>query len=287
MTTAGEGSTLTALDLLFGPDSDAAETLAGAIMSLRRDQGLGRVLGHLPQTTREAVVREAAAAAAALLKVDLIDVLVRGWREHRVIVSAARRTLAAPASTELVSMIAHQITLDQQPSLSVLVDGQRVATLQLGLSVVFDVNALLLLISRGRLAAIRSGRSEITATLAIQGTDLLVRRAHLELPGVVPLRWEIELLPAGEYPAAQDPPGDRPAAQDPPGDRPAAQDPPGDRPAAQDPPGDNQRSQPGGAEHPGGGHQGSQYPPGTDAPPAPWWQRTGSVRPPAYVAGPR
>jgi hypothetical protein len=243
MTTAGEDSTLTALDLLFGPDSDAAETLAGRIMSLRGDQSLGRVLSHLPQTTREAVVREAAAAAAALLKADLIDVLVRGWREHRVIVSAARRTLAAPASTELVSMIAHQITLDQQPSISVLVDGQWVATLQLGLSVVFDVNALLLLISRGRLAAIRSGRSEITATLAIPGTDLLVRQAHLELPDVVPLRREIELLPAGEYPAAQDPPGDYP------------------------------RSQPSGAEYTGGGHQGSEYPPGTDAPPAPWWQR--------------
>jgi hypothetical protein len=132
-----------------------------------------------------------------------------------------------------------------------------VATLRLGLSVVFDVNALLLLISRGRLDAIRSGRAEITATLAIQGTDLLVRQAHLELPDIVPLRREIELLPAGEYPAGQDPPGDYP------------------------------RGQPSGAEYPGGGHQGSEYPPESDAPPAPWWQRTGSVRPPAYVAGPQ
>jgi len=35
MTTAREGSTLTALDLLFGPDADtdAAETLAGEILS--------------------------------------------------------------------------------------------------------------------------------------------------------------------------------------------------------------------------------------------------------------
>ena len=87
------------------------------------------------------------------------------------------------------------------------------ATVQLGLAVLFDVNALLLLISRGRLAAIRSGRSEVTATLAIQGTDLLVRQAHLELPGVVPLRWEFELLPAHEYPADQDPPGDYPRSR--------------------------------------------------------------------------
>jgi hypothetical protein len=31
MTTAGEGSMPTALDLLFGPDADAAETLADEI----------------------------------------------------------------------------------------------------------------------------------------------------------------------------------------------------------------------------------------------------------------
>ena len=202
MTTAGEGSTPTALDLLFGPDADAAETLAGEIWSPDGDQNLGRALEHLPETTRKAAVQEAAITAAALLKVDLIGVLVRGWREHRDIVSAARRTLAAPASTELVSMSAHEVTLDQRPSVNVLVDGQRVATLQLGLSIVFDVNALLLLISGGRLVAVHSGRCEITATLAVQGTDLFVRQAHLDLPGVIPLRRGIRLLPIGEYPAA-------------------------------------------------------------------------------------
>ena len=208
MTPAGQDTTPTALDLLFGADTDAAETLAGEILSPGGDQDLGRALAHLPETTRRAAVQEAATAAAGLLKVDLIGVLVRGWREHRDIVSAARRTLAAPASTELVSMSAHEVTLEQRPSVSVLVDGQRVATLELGLSIVFDVNALLLLISGGRLVAVRSGRCEITATLAVQGADLLVRQAHLELPGVIPLGQGIRLLPVGDYPARADLPGE-------------------------------------------------------------------------------
>src|SRR5215831_8008387 len=138
--------------------------------------------------TRKAAAQEAATTAAAPLKVDLIDVLARGWREHRDIVSAAQRTLAAPGSTELVTMSTHEIKLDQRPSISILVDGQQVATLQLGLSIVFDIDALLLGISGGRLTDVRSGRCNITATLAVQGTDLLVRRAHLELPGVISLR---------------------------------------------------------------------------------------------------
>jgi hypothetical protein len=201
MTSAAEGSTPTALDLLFGPGTNAAETLADEILSPGGDQNLGRALAHLPEMTRKAAVQEAATTAAALLKVDLIDVLARGWREHREIVAAARRTLAAPLSTELVSMATHQVTLEQRPSVSVLVDGQKVATLELGLSIVFDVNALLLGISGGRLIAVHSGRCEITGTLAVQGTDLLVKHAHLELPGVISLRRGIRLLPIGEYPA--------------------------------------------------------------------------------------
>jgi hypothetical protein len=204
MTTAAESSTPTALDLLFGPHADAAETLAREILSPGGDQSLGRALEHLPETTRKAAAHEAASTAAALLEVDLIGVLIQGWCVHRDIVSAARRTLAAPGSTEVVSLIGHEVTIGQRPSISVLVDGRQVATLQIGLSVVFDVNALLLAISGGRLVAVHAGRCDITVTLAVQGTDLIVRHAHLELPGVIPIRRAIRLLPAGEYPTGDD-----------------------------------------------------------------------------------
>ena len=245
--TAGEASTPTALDLLFGPGAatDAAATLVGEISSAGGRQDLDRALAHLPETVRKAAVQEAGTTMAALLEVDLIGVLVRGWREHRDIVSAARRTLATPGSTELVSMSAHEITLDQQPSVSVLVDGEQVASLQLGLSIVFDVNALLLGISGGRLVAVRSGRCEITAILAVQGTDLLVKHARLELPGVISLRRGIRLLPVGEYPVSENP-ADEYAGSDPRGGR-----------------------------YPDRALQVNEYPP--DDPAAPWWQTAGSV----------
>jgi hypothetical protein len=121
--------------------------------------------------------------------------------EHRDIVSAARWTLAAPGSTELVNMSAHEVTLDQRPSISVLVDGQRVATLQLGLSIVFDVSDLLIGISGGRLVAVHSGQADVTVALTISGANVLTRRARLELPDVIQLGTGIRLLAAGDYPA--------------------------------------------------------------------------------------
>ncbi len=199
MTSPGGARSPTALDLLFGSAVDAPEALASEILSAGGDQALG--LGNLPAATRTTAVLEAATVAAGLLQVDLIGVLVAGWREHRDLVSAARRTLAAPGSTELVSMITHQVTVAQHPSVSVLVDGRRVATLQLDLSVVFDVKALLAGISGGCLVALHTGGCDITVTLAVQGTDLLSRRAHFELPGVVTVGPGIRLLPAGAYPA--------------------------------------------------------------------------------------
>jgi hypothetical protein len=205
-TSAGEApaaaGTPTALGLLFGPNTDAAEALASEILSPGGDQSLGRALDQLPEMTRKAAAQEAASTAAALLQVDLIEVLVHGWREHRDIVSAARRTLATPGSTELVTMVGHEVTVDQKPSVNVLVDGKQVATLRLGLTIVFDVNALLLGINGGRLTAVHSGHCDITVTLAVQGTDLAVRHAHFELPGAVRIGQGIRLLPDGDYPAS-------------------------------------------------------------------------------------
>jgi hypothetical protein len=197
MTNPGGARSPTALDLLFG-SADPPEALAREILALGGDQTLG--LGNLPPEIRAAAVREAATVAAGLLQVDLIEVLVSGWREYRDIVGAARRTLAAPGSTELVSLVTHQVTAAQQPSVSVLVDRRRVATLQLDLSIVFDIAGLLAGISGGRLIALHSGRCDVTVTLAVQGTELLTRRVHLELPGVIATGHGIRLLPAGEYP---------------------------------------------------------------------------------------
>jgi hypothetical protein len=68
-------------------------------------------------------------------------VLVAGWREHHDLTAAAQRTLAGPGSTELVSLATHRVSTEQQPYVTVLIDGHRVATVQLGLSLAFGVTA--------------------------------------------------------------------------------------------------------------------------------------------------
>ena len=205
----------TVLDLLFAPGEDSAEALGRQILSAGSSGELGHALADLPSVTREAAVREVSTAAAGLLDIDLIGLLVAGWRTVHDLTGAARRTLARSGETELVHLATHQITVTRHPSVDVIVDSLRVAQVQLTLSVVFDVSALVAGVSAGLLTALHSGRCDITASLAIQGTNVLTRPGHLELPGAVPLSPGIRLLPARDYPAS---PGgaDLPARQ--PGD---------------------------------------------------------------------
>jgi hypothetical protein len=57
-------------------------------------------------------------------------------------------------------------------------------------------------ISAGRLVALHSGPCDLTVTLAIQGTIVFTKRAHLTLPGAIPLGQGIRLLAAHHYPAS-------------------------------------------------------------------------------------
>ena len=200
MTTTVQAGPGTAANLLFGPGANAAEALARQILSA--PTGLDQALERLPQATRHAAVREAAAAAAGLLDVDLDGLLLAGWRAHHDLTGAARRTLAVPGSTELVDLIRHQVSVAQEPSVAVLVDGRQVATIQLGLSVDFDISALVAGVKAGLLVAVHAGTCDLTATLAIQGTDVLTATSHFDLPGVMRVSPGIALLPAGDYPAA-------------------------------------------------------------------------------------
>jgi hypothetical protein len=201
MTAPGPGGpdgVLTAADLLFGSTEKAHEALTRHVMADGR--AFARSLVHLPRVTREAAVREAAVAATGLLKIDLIEVLVTGWREHRDIFTAARRTLDMPGSKELVGLAPHRISTMQQPAVGILIDNKRVHTLQLGLSIFFEVTGLVAGISHGRLDGVHAGRGHVGVALTIHEIEVLTKRSHLELPGQLGLRRGFRLLPASQYP---------------------------------------------------------------------------------------
>jgi hypothetical protein len=295
MTTAAPDGALTAAGLLFGSQEKAHEALARHVMADGR--AFARSLVHLPRVTREAAVREAAMAAAGLLKVDLIEVLVSGWRENRDIFTAARRTLEMPGSSELVGLAQHRISTVQQPAVGILIDGKWVHTLQLGLSIFFEVTGLVAGISHGRLAAVHAGRGHVGVALTIHEIEVLTKRSHLELPGHVGLKRGFRLLSAGHYPDA---PQEHPSGVHPGTELPAAllmsARHPGTEPSASQFPGVNltdghvPATEAASAQNPAAPVGPSYGPEHASPPPAPehgsaaWWEKTQSA--PARSAAP-
>ncbi len=181
----------TALTLIFGPGEDISGAVAGHLNS---------VLDSVPEQIRRSAVDEVTSAVRGLLDVNLIDMVIAGWRKHQELTAAARRTLLAPGSAELVRLANHQITVTEQPYINVVVNGVKIARLDLKLSLTFDVSALIAVIGHGSVTALRSGRCEITATLVIQDANVFSGSEQLDLPGAISLRQGIRLLPASEYP---------------------------------------------------------------------------------------
>ncbi len=195
----------TATALLFGPDEDKPAAIAQLLRSADIGGDLRGALDRLPPLTREAAIGRVGSAAAELLNVNLADVVADGWRKHADLTAAARRTLAVRGSTDLVDLASHRVTAGQEPYVSLLVDGHRVATVRFGLSLVFEISALLAEVKAGRLVALHSGRCEATGALAIQDINAITRQAHVDVPGMIPLHEGIRLLPAHDYPAGHTP----------------------------------------------------------------------------------
>ena len=200
MSATGYPQTLSALALLTGPGKDFPEVAGQPLLSAQVAGDLP-ALDRLPQITRDAAIREVRSAVTGLLDINVIGVLVSAWRTHHDLTSAARRTLVVPGSTELVPLADHQITSAVHPYVNVFVDGIQVATIHLDLSFLFDVKAVLAGIRDGHLVALRSGHCDVTATLAIEQTDVASKQISFQLPGVVPLNPGIRLLSPTAYAA--------------------------------------------------------------------------------------
>jgi hypothetical protein len=168
----------TVLDLLFPSGGDTSVAVVPDLLPPGTSEDLDRALQYVPATLRTAAVRETMGAAKGLLNADPIGYLVSGWQKHREVIAAARRTVAAPGSIELVDLDTHQITATQHPAVNLLVDNRPTATVELGLSVVFTISALV-----------------------VQDTEVISRQVAFELPGIIPLGRGIALLADDDHPA--------------------------------------------------------------------------------------
>jgi hypothetical protein len=191
MTTPSLNETATVRDLLFA-DTPVAPTDQLA-ESLREHGTVRSLVTRFPGLTT-AAEREVATQTDGLLSLNLFDLAAEGWKRYAALKDAARRTRDAPITEEIVALVTHRIASRHHPSVEVFVDGKSVGTVEIELTVTFEMAGVLAVVREGRLTAIKSGRCTVTGTLAIQRIEAAKRQHRFDLPGAVHLQHGVPLL---------------------------------------------------------------------------------------------
>lgn len=181
-----------------------AERPVEALADSLHDQGVAEVLRGLGAPVGQAVERETAKVVNGFLGLDLVDLLAGGWSRYADLRAAARRTRDGPATTEVVAMATHQIESHHRPTVELFVDGLSVGTVLVDLAVIFDLEGLVAVVRRARLVEVHTGYCTVTATLGLEGVQVISRQGRLDLPGAVRLRGGIPLLAEARTSADQE-----------------------------------------------------------------------------------
>jgi hypothetical protein len=180
--------------LLGGGNEDDSAVLGRSLYEHGVIGSGGAAPARLTGEAGEAVNQELASVAVGLLDVDLGDLLIYGWRTHRRLLDAAKATLRAPGSEEVVRLGSHRISSAQHPTVDLLIDDVCVHTLQFDLMMIFDIDVAVAVIRDGNLVALKYGNGSVTGRLSVDNIELAHRQRRINLELIIHLRQGVPLL---------------------------------------------------------------------------------------------
>ena len=196
MTDTTPGKPLTAREFLAG--SDPGVDTAQALSHVLGEYGVARTalsgIRHLSAGAVAAVEDEIGRVADGLLDLDLMDVLLSAWRKYAVLQESAYRSLTPPGSEEVHLLATHRVTATYRPRVDVLVQGGKTNSFELQLALAFDLAGVCAVVRWGHLVALRGGECLVTATLALDGTQLWGRQDRVDVRWLVPLEPAVPLV---------------------------------------------------------------------------------------------
>jgi hypothetical protein len=177
----------TAYSILFGSDETASATIEQSLEHTSVGGSLEGALRSLAKAGRRALRREVAGAITRLLDHDVVNILAAGWRKHSALSEAAQRSLENPNITEVVELATHRITSVHRPSIDLILDGVRVATMTFELRLEFLVKGFVTTIRNGKIVFMDAGYCDVIGTLTAEHVQIVRGEGHYELPMVIPV----------------------------------------------------------------------------------------------------
>jgi hypothetical protein len=137
-----------------------------------------------------------------LLDLNVVDILIGGWKQHREVRRQLRATAADPARTAIVNLLRHTLTSSHAPSIELRVHGRRLMTLSFPIELSFDIDAVELTLRGGAVRQVRPGAVKVRGTVKIENTAVLQRElTPMPLPGRITIDAGVPPAPATTSPA--------------------------------------------------------------------------------------
>lgn len=134
--------------------------------------------------------------ALDVLDLNVVDLLVNGWRRHAEVRKQLQTTAEDPSRTALVHLAEHTVESSHAPSVEVRAQGQVLVTLTLAVEIAFEVEAVALTIRGGEIREVRPGRITARGSLKLENSVILERElATIHLPGRVEIAGASEAPP--------------------------------------------------------------------------------------------
>lgn len=181
---------LTLRDFLLARTEDARQAIEQSDAGAK----LKEAVGKLPGIEWGPVAKEIEAKIAEVLDVDIVGILLGGWKKYRQLQQYRDPTKYPPEETILLSLTEHSISSSHHPKIEILAERVLLARLEFTITLALKLEGIVLKVRGGKIREICAGRLRGKGTLACAGVALLEKETErLELPGRINLGDGIEI----------------------------------------------------------------------------------------------
>lgn len=159
-----------------------------------------RLGAAVPKLARDVVETEIANLMDRTVGTNLTTIVTQAWRTSTKLMQAAHRTVDAPGSVEVVTLGVHTIHYNDVIDIGVVVDEVLTITVAVRFEADLAVTELAAGVEGGRVVNLRSGKSELTLRLLVQGQQVARKVIDVNLEAQLQLGDGIVLVEPPKQP---------------------------------------------------------------------------------------
>ena len=154
------------------------------------------IAGQTDMMGWSATLQEIGKKVPDLLRIDVRNVLVGGWKKSEELRRYTDPEQYPPDETILVELIQHSIRSSHAPHLDFLIRNTQVGRIEFELDMKIDVDGAVLTIRDGKIWALSVGACVASGELTCEGHSILEKKSEpIELPGTYELAQPVQIAP--------------------------------------------------------------------------------------------